>query len=407
METLELFKLALGLSDPWKIEKVEFEGEGTDRQLHIYISHARRAKFTYEGKQYPVYDHQERTWRHLNFFEHECYLHAKVPRVKTEDDKVRLIEVPWAKPGSSFTLLFEAYAALLMEGGMPASKAGAYMDIDGRRVWRIVERMVSTALSEQPLEAVTHLGIDETSTRKGHHYLTVLTDFDKRKVVGVAAGKDTQALKEAIIDMEIRGADKQDVEVTTMDMSPAYIAGVGDQMPQAEIVFDRFHLEQGLNKVVDQTRREESRHYKDLKKTRYLWLKNESNLNDKQRNQLETLAQSYPTIGTVYRLKQQFKEVLNNASQTGDINLLEDWMELAWDTGIERLQNFVNTLSNHWYGIITYFEHSITNAFAERVNLKIQEIKRIARGYPNIQNFIHMIYFHLGNLDLGLPTKFG
>lgn len=407
MELTELFTVALGLQDPWQIEHIEFTGTGTDRTLHLYIGHERGQKFIYKGREYPVYDHQERTWRHLNFFEHECYLHAKVPRVRTDSGSVKLVEVPWAKPGSSFTLLFEVYSMLLVHGGMPVSKAGEYMDIDSRRVWRIIERMVATALAEQSLDPVGHLGIDETSLSKGHNYLTVLSDFDQRKVVGVGVGKDGMALQEALIDMEIRGACTEEVDVVTMDMSPAYISEVTEQMPDAAIVFDRFHLQQGLNKVVDQTRREESRQYKALKNTRYLWLKNENNLTDKQRLQVAELAESYPTIGTVYRLKQQFKEVLDDAYHSSDLGSLKAWMKLAWDSGIERLQGFVDMLDRHWYGIATFFEYCITNAYAERVNLKIQEIKRTARGYRNVQNFIHMIYFHLGNLDLKLPTKYG
>lgn len=407
MEVAQLFTVALGLQEPWQIERIEFAGTDTERILHLYLGHTKGQKFHYENKEYPVYDHQERTWRHLNFFEHECYLHARVPRVKIENGAVRMVDVPWATPGSSFTLLFEAYALLLVQGGLPVSKAGDYMEIDGRRIWRIIKRRVATALAEQPLDPVSHLGIDETSLSKGHKYLTIFTDIDQKKVVGVGVGKGGEALSEAMMDMEVRGAAKEEVDVITMDMSPAYISAATEQMPEAEIVFDRFHLQQCLNKVVDQTRREESREYKALKNTRYLWLKNEYNLTEKQRILLSDLAESYPTIGTVYRLKQQFKEVLDMAFYSSRLTALKTWMKLAWDTGIEGLQGFVNLLSRHWYGIATYFEYYITNAFAERANLKIQEIKRLARGYRNVRNFIHMIYFHLGKLDLKLPTRYG
>jgi transposase len=243
MKIEDLFKAALGLETPWFVELIEFKAKGNDgRELHIHLKHENNSKFSIENEFYTVYDHQERTWRHLNFFEHECYLYARVPRVKTKSGQVLLVEVPWAQPGSSFTLLFEAYAALLIKGGMPMSVAGDYLSIDGRRIWTIINKKVSYALSSQPLEPVEHLGVDETSSKKGHQYITVFTDVDRKKVVGVAQGKDIEAFNNALIDMEIRGADRDQVSVITMDMSPSFIAAATERMPEANLVFDRFHL---------------------------------------------------------------------------------------------------------------------------------------------------------------------
>lgn len=407
MKKEELFKIALGLQEPWYIGRVELKEKGMANELHLYIEHLTGVKFQYEGVYYPVYDHQERTWRHLNFFEHECYLHARVPRVRTQSGQVLLVDVPWACSGSSFTLLFEAYAALLIEGGMPCTKAGDYMGISGKSIWTILRRMISTALTEQPLEDVRHMGVDETSNKKGHDYITVLTDVGRSKVVGISAGKDQEAFVNALSDVIIRGADVEKVELVTMDMSPSYIAGVSNNMPNAEIVFDRFHLEHGMNKVVDEVRREEAKKYKDLKKTRYLWLRNQSRLNQEQTEMLAVLQNSYPKLGEVHRLKEQLKEVLDEAYYTTNLSSMNNWLKIAWESKIDQVQRFVNSIRAHWYGIKTYFEYCVTNGFAERVNLKIQEIKRIAKGYRNQNNFMLMIYFHLGRLNLNLPIKYG
>lgn len=400
-----LFTLALGLEVPWFINRVEFTGEGVGKQLHLYLEHKKGVKFDFEGTMCPIYDHQDRKWRHLNFFEHECYLHASVPRIKTPDGDVRLIEVPWAQPGSSFTLLFEAYAALLVQGGMSMVRAGDYMKVDGRVVSRIIGRMVASALAAQELEQVEHLGVDETSVTKGHNYITVLTDIPRKKVVGIAYGKDTEAFNDTLIDLESRGVKTEDVKVITMDMSPAYISAAKENMPNADIVFDRFHLHQSLNKAIDQIRREESRQFKGLRKTRFIWLKGYNKLNQTQRGLVDSLAESFPTIGTAYRLKEQFRVVLDQAYHTADLEPLKQWKSLALNSGIAHIISFVETLERHWYGIITFFEHRVTNAIAESVNLKIQQIKRVSRGITNLRNFIHLIYFHLGGLDLNLPTK--
>lgn len=405
MDTTILFTVALGLQSPWFIKRVEFTGKGADKQLHLYLDHQKGVKFKYGDTLCPVYDHQDRKWRHLNFFEHECYLHASVPRIKTPDGEVRLVEVPWAQPGSSFTLLFEAYAALLVHGGMSMLSAGSYMGVDGRIVSRIISRMVATALATQELEPVEHLGVDETSITKGHNYITVLTDISRKKVVGIALGKDVQAFNNALMDLESRGAKAEDVKVVTMDMSPAYISAVQENMPKADIVFDRFHLHQSLNHAIDQIRREESKQIKELRKTRFIWIKGYQKLSQTQRNLVDQLADTFPTIGTAYRLKEQFKVVLDEAYHKSDLEPLKQWKSLALDSGIEHIISFVKTLERHWYGIVTYFQHHVTNAIAESVNLKIQQVKRVSRGVTNLQNFIHLIYFHLGGLDLNLPTK--
>jgi transposase len=406
MNEFTIFTAALNIKSPWFIQEVLLKQEDHGEDLHITIGHDKGAKFNYEGADYSVYDHQERTWKHLDFFQHQCYLHAEVPRVKTLDGAVRLVQVPWAEPTSSFTLLFELKLMELVYNGMNQSKAGKTMKIDGRRVSRVINRRVSQALADQPLAPVKELSIDETSTKKGHHYLTVLCDRDRKKVVGLAEGKDVQAVEQALIDMEIRGAYREDIKAISMDMSTGYIAAASAYFEQAEIIFDRFHIMKKMNEAVDQIRRAEQVNCReDFKRTRYWWLRNAEKLKQEQIKRIESLSRAYPNIGEAYRLKELLRSVLNHAYYDHRLAWINDWIKQALQSGIEPIKKFVNMLHNHWYGVKTYFKRLATNAYAESVNLKIQEIKRIARGYSNINNFKLLIYFHLGDLNLGLPTK--
>ena len=405
MESTVLFTAALGIQRPWLITEVRFEGEGRslrERELHLYIEHEKGARFEFEGRSYPVYDHQERSWRHLNFFEHTCYLHASVPRIQTADGRTLLVDVPWAKPGSSFTLLFEAYSMLLVEEGMSLSAAGRMVGLDGRVIGRVIQREVEKALQEQDLEQVVQLGLDETSSRKGHNYLTVLTDLDRKKVVGLSEGKDGDAVANALSVMELRNSKAEGVRVVTLDMSPAYIAGCQKHLPKAELVFERFHLEALLNKSVDQVRREDQKTTKQLRNSRYLWLKNHKSLNANEQDRIHYLSRAFPRIGKAHQLKEQFKEVWEAQTFKEGIENLQAWLTLAQDSALEPIKDFAQTVKNHWTGITKYFRFWTTNGLAERVNLKIQEIKRIARGYANINNYKTMIYFHLGKLDLNI-----
>ncbi len=240
--------------------------------------------------------------------------------------------------------------------------------------------------------------LDETSAKKGHNYLTILSDSDQKKVVGIGMGKDINAVEQALQAAKDRNANPETVKTINMDMSQSFINAATTYFPNAAIVFDRFHLMQHLNKAVDSIRREEQKTHTELKKSKYLWLKNNQDLSADKQTKLEMLAAVFPTVGLAYRLKESFREVLNNAKNDKNIIWLDAWLDQAWESEIPAIQAFVNMINKHWYGIETYFEKLTTNAFAERVNLKIQEIKRTAKGFRNIENFKCMIYFHLGKL---------
>jgi transposase len=400
MENIELFTRALEIPEPWHIERLEFKKVENTSELHIELSHDRGVKFEYEGSDCPVYDHQPRSWQHMNFFQHRCYIYCNVPRVMAPNGKVKLVSVPWAQKGSGFTLLFEAQLMNLVLGGMSVKTAGEHMGISDKRAFTIIDRNVSHALATQPLKQVRLLSIDETSRKKGQKYITVFADREEKKVVGLALGKDQKAAAKCLIEMEVRDACRTNVKNITMDMSKAYIAAARDLFSQAKIIFDRFHMRKKLNEAIDNIRREEQRRHTELKKSRYLWLKNECNLNIKQKARLDILLESFPTIGEAYRLKELYREVMNDAHQNHRLKPLNDWMKIAWESGIGHIQDFVNFLRDHWFGVKTYFATLATNAYAENVNLKIQDIRRTARGYKNMNNFMKMIYFHLGKLEL-------
>lgn len=407
MESSAIFSQALGITSPWEILEVKFGPESEadpSGVLEIRIGHQRGAQFAYQGKHYTAYDHQPRRWRHLNFFQHTCYLLCDVPRIQTEEGHTVLVEVPWSRPGSSFTLLFEAYSMMLLQSGMNLSGAGKHLGIDSRRLNRIISHYVGQALLNDRLSDIKQVGLDETSVQKGHKYVSVLSDLQEKRVVGLGLGKDVAAAKTALDQMESRGADPLAVEVASIDLSKSFIRATIEYLPNAEIVFDRFHIQKLLNQAVDQVRREDQKENQALKRSRYLWLRNAEDLSEEKKQNLEFLRALCPRIGQAYRLKELFREIWNLNTPQQALRDLEAWMSLAWDSGISHMQSFVNTLNQHWYGITTYFNSRQTNAYAERVNLKIQEIKRNAKGYRNMDNFFNMIYFHLGKLDLKLPT---
>jgi len=406
-----LFGSAIGIVEPWYIQKIEFERGEDDTilkggKLDIYIDFRIGSKFKIDD--HPelcfVHDTVNRKWRHINFFQHECYLHARVPRIKTPTGKVLMVTVPWAVAGSSFTLLFEALSMLYVKEGMSMSGSGRMQNVDSRIIKRIIDHYVFKAKQEQPLAQTETIGIDEVSYKKGHAYLTIVSDAEKKKVIGIGEGKDKRAVSEAFDEMDDRQFDFQFVKNVTADLSPSYTASIKEELPNTKLIYDRFHLESLLSKSIDTVRKLEQQETDILKKTKYLWLKNNDSLSEKQRIKVHYFSICFPTLGEAYKLKELFKQIYDDANKRGSIDNLKEWIKQALKSKIQPIIQFVNTLQSHWTGIESYFKTQVSNAFAEQVNSEIQLLKRIARGYRNVDNLKTIIYFKLGGLKFDLIT---
>jgi transposase len=288
----QLFRVALGLAEPWLVGKIEFSEE--NHQLDLYLDFP-------AGSQFPcpqcgrvgcgVYDSTERTWRHLNFFQHKTFLHARQPRIDCPDHGVKTVEVPWARPGAGFTLLMEAFILVLVQGGMTPAQAARLVEEHDTRLWRVLQHYVEEARAREDFSEVTTVGVDETSRSRGHNYITVFMDLeeDRRRVVFATEGKDADTIRRFREDLQAHGGKAEQVEEACLDMSAAFIRGLKDQFPEAKLTFDNFHLMQLLTEAVDETRREEQRTHPELKRTRYVWLKNEWNHTEEQAKTFDRL----------------------------------------------------------------------------------------------------------------------
>ena len=405
MNSEQLFTLALGLQSPWFIKEIDLQHkDGEVGELHIYLDFERGALFSIDGHEpCKAYDSADRTWQHLNFFQHKCFLHARVPRVKTDSGKVQTVQVPWARPGSGFTLLFEAYAMLLIECEMPVSKAGQTMDVYPNRIWTVFNHWIKKAHDKDRVDDIQQIGFDETSTKKGHNYVTVAVDLDKRRVVFATPGKDSSTIASTANYLATKGVEPESIKQACIDMSPAFISGIMDSFPEASITFDKFHVFQVVNKAMDELRKAEAQQTAGLKKSKYLFLKNTANLTTIQNIQREQLMDLYPRLGEGYRLKTLFKEYweMEDPDQAGAF--LAYWCDLAMESKIQPFIEAAKTIKAHWSGIINYIKSRLNNGILEGINSKIQLAKKRARGYKNIENFINMIYFICGHLQFDYP----
>ena len=401
----ELFNAALGIEEPVYIDEIAFDGEFGE--LHIHMNFRRDGRFICAEcceQGLPVYDTVEKSWRHLNFFQYKCYIHLRTPRTKCPNCGERLWVPPWGRIQSGFTMLFEAFIMTLAKE-MPISRIGEIVGEQDTRIWRIVRHHVSYARAKKNFSAVTKVGCDETSSRKGHNYVTVFADMDSGNVLFATEGKDSCTVKAFASELSEHEAMPEQIKEVTIAMSPAFIAGVHDNLPEALVTCDKFHVIQGLNKAQDEVRRKEQKKNPLLKNSRYIWLKNPENLTEKQKKQLETLSFENLKTAKVYQMKLTFQDIYNNIREPIAAEAaIKKWLGWAVRSRIEPIKDFAKMVKSHFPGIMRYFTSRLTSGAMEGINSRIQEIKRRARGFRNMNNFIAMIYLEAAGLEFDLPT---
>jgi len=408
MNSATLFGMALGLQAPWQVDDISFSAnESKQKELHLHVGFRAGTRFPDErGVSCSVHDTVTREWQHLNFFEHHCFLHCAVPRIKTSEGKVVTVVVPWARPGSGFTLLFEAFAMALIEREMPVNRVAELLGVNPQRVWTIFNHWIESARQTDDPGTISRLGVDETSTKKGHNYVTLGVDLDASRVVHVCEGKGKATLKEIQRHLEKKGVPAHQITQLSMDLSPAFIAGAAESFPSADITFDRFHVVKLLNQAMDKVRQVERKEHEALKGHKYTFLKNRQNLSDKQEKSLVEMIQLYPTLGEAYRLKVLFNDLWEMPNKPSATAFLTQWCNDVETAKIPAFMTFAKTVKAHWSGIIHFVESHITNGILEGINSKVQLAKRRARGYRNIKNFINMICFLCGKMKFDYPLYF-
>jgi transposase len=400
---VDLFQAALGLEKPWEVVGVEFDSER--RRLDLRIDFPKGARFPCPecGRaDCPVHDTEPHTWRHLNFFQHEAYLHARVPRVKCPEHRVKQVQVPWARGRSDFTLLFEALVMALVKE-MPVKAIARLVDEHDTKIWRVVHYYVDRAVEAQDLGGMAELGIDDTSFRKGQSYMSVFCDLDvsERRAVFVADGRGQETVEQFAGFLGAHGGCRENIREVCQDMSQPYLAGVRDNLPRAEVTFDRYHVKQKLSEAIDTVRRAEAKEHKQLlKNTRYLWLKRPKNLTAKQLDWLDQLLQHPLNTVRAYEQALKFDDFYELDADAAE-EYLRRWVQEARAAELEPLIEFAEMLESHWQGVIRWHHSRVSNGLLEGLNSLVQAAKRRARGYRSSRNYKTMIYLVAGKLDAG------
>jgi len=404
MQDRELYRQLMGLREPWEVSEVTVDMGGQKIDVYIQWPPEKQAPCPGCGKFYTIYDHRaERQWRHLDTMQFETILHSRIPRVKCKEHGVKSIDVPWAEEHSRFTALFERLAIDMLLACQNQTKAKEMLRLSWDEVHRIQDRAAKRGLERRSLEAVEYLGIDEKSFLKRHNYATVVSDIKEGRVIDVARDRKEESLSEALDS--IPEEQKSGVKAVVIDIWAPYMKAVIEELPDAEIVHDKFHIAKHLSEAVDKVRKSENRTLvkegvEILKGTKYIWLTNPSNWTKRQKSIFKGLRDKELKVGRAWAIKEMFSDLWGYNYEKAARNFFKKWYWWATHSRLKPIADTAKMIKRHLENILTYLKHRITNAVAEALNSRIHQIKSAARGFRNFENYRTAILFHCGKLDM-------
>jgi transposase len=402
--TTEHYRLLLGLNDSWDVVRVDLTLEA--KRVDIFLEYVGKGGVCPDcGAAVPLADHApERKWRHLDTMQFETILSASTPRAKCPKCGVKTMTVPWAEKHSRFTIMFEMLAIDVLKACGNIKAASELLGLHWDSAHGIMERAVERGILRRDLDTIEHVGIDEKSFRRGHDYVSLMTDLGGSRVLEVSEGRD-EASADRLWDA-LSPEQKGKIKAVAVDMWPAFLNSLETNVPQADIVHDRFHVSKYLNEAVDKVRRQEHKKLNQTKKgsplvgSKQLWLFNPKNLSESQALRFADLKDLELKTSRAWAIKEQFRWFWEYTYPKNARKFFRKWYGWATRCRLKPIVEVAKTLNRHLNNLLTYFRHRITNAKSEGFNSRIQSLKSNARGFRNFHNYRTRILFSCGDLDL-------
>jgi len=413
----ETFHRLLGLDECWKVITLEFRE--ADNAFWIAVEETPKlwARETARlGQPVSGYDHVDSMeWRHLNVFAKECVIVCSLPRgLRANDKKVYRVTPPWEGRSKHFTQEFEAFALTLIKE-MPVKKAGEILGETDTRLWRMVMAHVQAAHAQLSMEEVVWIGADEMNRRKGHNYLTVFADLIARRVLFATPGKDSSTWQAFVDALLKHNGHPKSITQAAIDMSPAYIKGVTENLGNAQIVFDKFHVIKQVVEGVTQVRRLEAQTdpiaREQLAGTLWIFNKNPENWNQKEDARWEHLDKAHLATVSAYQMRLVLQDIYQIACPRRARQKFLDWCQWVRQSAaqdcaklLDPMVETANMIESHLDGIMAHWQAGLTTAFMEGLNSLFSATKRKARGYRTIKYMTAMLYFVAGKLTIPCHT---
>jgi transposase len=398
------YALLLGVGSPWEVKNVELKLPEKKVEIELGWQWGAAAKCPECGRECSIHDcAPERTWRHLDTMQFTTLIRARTPRADCPEHGVKTLQVPWATPQGRFTVLFERFAVEVLLASATVSQGCELLGLSWDTAQEIMRRAVERGLERRQLEALKHLGMDEKSFRRGQSYVTLLTDLDQSRVLDVVEERTTEAADQ--LWETLSPEQKQTVEAVAVDMWEPFIQTIRKQVPDADIVHDKFHVSKYLGEAVDKVRRQEHKELmaqgdETLKGTRQLWLYNPQNFSPEQVEEFSVLKDLQLKVARAWAAKELFSKFWNYQEEGWARRFFKDWFGWVSRSRLKPVVEVAQMLKRHLDNLLTYLSHHITNAVTEGLNSKIQSLKSAARGFRNFRNYRIRILFFCGKLNL-------
>jgi len=404
MKDTSLYQQILGDTKPWSVSEVRLNAE--QLTVEVILTVAAGTVWgcpTCKGRMH-VKEWRTRRWRHLDSCQFKTLLEASVPVVECAEHGAQTVQVPWAEGSSRFTLYFERFAIAVLQA-CTAARAGELLGISWDEADGIKQRAVRRGMARRQISGLEYVCVDEKAVGRGHDYVTVVTGVmaGKPQVLYVGDGRGEEGLNGF---WQWLGPDAcAHIKAVSMDMGQAYQNSVRRYCPDAELIFDPFHMVKMLNKAVDEVRRREivmgtRLDRTALKSTRQMWLWAEENLPERHAARFDALKVSTLKTARAWRLKELWRTFKQCLDVSDAHAFFRKWYVLVMQSKLEPVKKVARTFLAHLTGIVSIFKHGFCNALAEGVNSRIQLLMQKSCGYRNRQRLKTDILFHFGGLNM-------
>lgn len=392
------------------VERVAFAREGI--VVGVRLRRRRRVCSRCGQAVAVTHDTSRRRWRHLDLGGVRCYLEASLRRVRCPDCGVRVEAVPFARAGARHTRAFDALVACLAQQ-LAKTALARLLRLSWRTVGRICARVVAERLESSRFAGLRRIGVDEVSYRRGHRYLTLVCDHDTGRVVWASEGARQKTSLDgfwAALGAERKGR----LEAVSLDMAPGYHSAVAEQLPQALVCVDPFHVVKLCNRALDRYRRTQWRLQHGRRTTarerwlsgaRWVLLTGAEQHSPAQRQMLAELERANANLYRAYLLKEQLRALYRLPDPAQAPALFDAWLEAAESSGIAHFQRLARTLARFREGILAAVRLGLSNARLEALNSKVRLISHRSYGLHSAEALIALVYLCCGGLEIELPLR--
>ena len=419
-------------SQGFVLEDITVSAEMSEIILSVGPTKRERCRCGICRRKAPLYDRGrgKRRWRCLDIGVQKEYVEAESPRVCCRKHGVVTAAVPWARHGSRFTKSFEETVAWLSVHAS-RSTVSEFMRVEWHTVGSICSRVYQEMEEGSPsrFNGLVNIGIDETSYKKGHKYMTVVINHDTSSVIWCAPGYGKEVLSRFFRLL----SEEQRVSIHCVSADGAkWIAScVEEYCPNAQRCIDPFHVVSWATDALDQVRREawaeahrqaknqpkrkpgrpakgepasDKKQAKTVKNLRYALLKNPEHLSENQQALLQFLTKANPTLYRAYLLNEDLRLALK-AGPDEIAGALTKWMAWAQRCRIPAFRELRKKIKRHFLAIVAAAKFSLSNARSEATNNKIKLIIRTAFGFRNMDNMVAMVMLSCSDFHPALPGR--